>query len=124
MRLAPRTLYGTNDRAWKFWEQARGAERQSGTDALEVCYLCVMLGFRGELRQRPEQLQTWVAAAKARIAKVEPQESAFAGDLDPPTRVPPRLAQEKFQRAVLLGCVLLLLLIPVAAFLLIYLIGQ
>ncbi len=52
-------LYGTNDRAWKFWEQARLAQARPGSEALEVMFLCVMLGFRGESarpHRRPEQL--------------------------------------------------------------------
>src|SRR5262249_38504824 len=32
------------ERAWRFPEMAQRA----GSDLLEVCYLCVMLGFRGE----------------------------------------------------------------------------
>ena len=39
------SLYGTNDRAWRFWEQARLAESRAGSSALEVFYLCVILGF-------------------------------------------------------------------------------
>src|SRR6266542_1696572 len=53
-------LYGTNDRAWKFWEQARRAESRLEKDALEVFFWCVMLGFGGELRQQPDKLQAWV----------------------------------------------------------------
>ncbi|MBX7104887.1 MAG: DotU family type IV/VI secretion system protein, partial [Gemmataceae bacterium] len=34
---------GSSDRAWKFWEQARLAEKRAGTDALEIFYWCVML---------------------------------------------------------------------------------
>ena len=39
-------LYGTNDRAWHFWEQARLADTRPGTEALSAFFLCVMLGFR------------------------------------------------------------------------------
>ena len=46
-------LFGTNDRAWKFWEKARRPLTRTDSDVLEVYYLCVMLGFRGELRDDP-----------------------------------------------------------------------
>src|SRR5689334_16971706 len=42
-------LSGTNDREGKFWEQAKLTEARSGSDAIEVFFLCVMLGFRGEV---------------------------------------------------------------------------
>src|SRR5262249_62306200 len=67
-------LYGTNDRAWKFWEQARKAEARPGTDALEVYYLCVVLGFRGDLRNAPERLAGWRNTIESRIAKGQGQE--------------------------------------------------
>jgi type VI secretion system protein ImpK len=55
-------LYGTNDRAWKFWRQAELAQSRAGTDAVEAFFLCVALGFRGELRERPDRLaRNWGA---------------------------------------------------------------
>jgi type VI secretion system protein ImpK len=52
-------LYRSQDRAPKFWEQARQAELRSDADAVEVFYLCMMLGFRGELRDNPGGLRDW-----------------------------------------------------------------
>src|SRR5205807_5159764 len=43
-------LYGTNDRAWKFWRQAELALALPQDDAVEAFFLCVMLGFRGQYR--------------------------------------------------------------------------
>jgi type VI secretion system protein ImpK len=63
------TLFGTNLRATEFWNQARRAETRTTTDALEVYFLCVMLGFRGELRDRPDELQRWVSVTQNRINK-------------------------------------------------------
>lgn len=40
-------LYGSNDRAWKFWRQAEMALSRPRSDALEVFFLCVLMGFRG-----------------------------------------------------------------------------
>jgi type VI secretion system protein ImpK len=45
-------------RAWRFWRQCELAELLGDIDALEVFYLCVMLGFRGE-RHDPKWLQRW-----------------------------------------------------------------
>jgi len=109
-------LYGTNNRAEWFWEQARLAESRPGSDALEVYFLCVMLGFRGEKRNHPEELQAWVNATQSRIAKNQSKEAAIPAELDPPTNVPPRQALEKLRRMFLIGGTVLLLLIPIAVF--------
>ena len=55
--------YNSAEAAWKFWEQAQKAEAQPGSDALEVYYLCVMLGFRG----KPNDLYSWVERVRPQI---------------------------------------------------------
>jgi type VI secretion system protein ImpK len=109
-------LYGTNERADAFWEQARRAEGRVGSDASEVFFLCVMLGFRGMLRGRPEQLSQWVNAVQARIAKGQGQDCPIPAEQDPPINVVPRQGRERLQRVVLIWGAALLLLIPVAVF--------
>jgi type VI secretion system protein ImpK len=117
-------LYRSNERAWKFWDQAQRAETRAGSDALEAFFLCVMLGFRGELREEPDRFRTWVAASQGRIAHSHTQEGPHPPELEPPTHVPPLRAREKFQRMVLLGGALVLLLIPVVAFVLVGYLSQ
>ena len=108
-------LYGTNDRAWRFWEQARLAEVRPGSDALEAFYLCVALGFRGELREMPTRLQAWAAAARHRILAGPKQEWSSPPELDPVTNVPPLHGREMLQRMVIAGGIFVLILIPIVA---------
>jgi type VI secretion system protein ImpK len=117
-------LYGTNDRAWRFWEQARRAESRPEKDTLEVFYLCVMLGFGGELREQPDRLRAWTAAARAMIAQIQGGEPPSAAEPDPPTQVPPLHGREQLRRMVLAGGGFLLLLIPVVAFFVVHKLGQ
>jgi type VI secretion system protein ImpK len=49
-------MYRTNDRAWKFWEQATMASARSDRVALQVFHLCMLLGFRGNLHERTREL--------------------------------------------------------------------
>ncbi len=109
-------LYGTNDRAWAFWEQAKRAVARSGSDALETFYLCVMLGFRGDYRGETEKLRAWVSSTQARIAQSQQSEWQTPEEVEPPTNVPPLHGTERFQRMVLTGAVVLLVLLPVAAY--------
>jgi type VI secretion system protein ImpK len=117
-------LYGTNDRAWRFWEQAEAAEIRPEGDALEVFFLCVMLGFCGELREEPDRLSAWVTATQARLVQARGQDWAAPPELDPPVHVPPLWDQERLQRLLLAGGVALLLLLPVATFVLVRRLGQ
>lgn len=117
-------LYGSNDRAWKFWEQARLAESRPESDPLEVSFLCVMLGFSGELRNQPDRLRQWVAATQARVAQIRGQEWAYPAELDPPTFVPPLRGRERLQRMVISGGLVLLVLIPLLAFFVVQHVGR
>ena len=116
-------LYGTNDRAWKFWDQAKIARSRPGTDALEVAYLCVALGFRGQLQSDAERLRTWIDSAKRRLGKVDELSWRYAADFEPPALVPPLVGREQLRRMAFAGWISLLVLIPIVSFLLIRKLG-
>ena len=113
-------LFGTNDRAWRLWEQARQAERQGDADALEASFLSVMVGFRGDAG--PDQARAWVAAARARQGRLKPWKAP--PEREPPTDVPPLRWRGRLRRAVLLCGLLLLLLVPLTAFFIARQLGQ
>ena len=101
-------LYGSNDRAWRFWEQARIAEDRRNELALGVFYLCVVLGFRGEYRETPDRLQSWLGDVRPRLTRGE-REWPAPPQLEETTAVPPRRGHEEMRRmAVAAGAVLLL----------------
>jgi Type VI secretion system protein DotU len=52
----------------KFWEEARSAETRCDIDALEVMHRCVMLGYRGAWRDKPEQLYAWTERIRQKLA--------------------------------------------------------
>ena len=118
------SVFGTNDRAWMFWEKARRASGRTDADVLEVYYLCVLLGFRGELRDDPAKLQAWTAVARGQIEKGVGQTWNVPPELDPPGNVPPLSGQESLQKMMLRCGVALMLLIPVAAFLVVLRVGR
>jgi type VI secretion system protein ImpK len=96
-------FFGTRLRAVKFWEQARLAEGPGDADALEVFYLCVMLGFRGKLRDDPEHLNSWRDAVAGIINSERPSRWPEKPDevALPPTDVPPLLARDRLPRLLL-----------------------
>lgn len=64
-------LYGVNDRAWEFWRQARVAEGRGDEELLRTLYLCVALGFRGQLRDDPQSLEQWMDRMKVRVSRYD-----------------------------------------------------
>jgi type VI secretion system protein ImpK len=122
-RKLEEALYGTNDRAWKFWEQYRLAEASS-PQALEAFYLCVLLGFRGELQGDPARLQAWRESAEAQLNKGRQTTWAGPPELPAVTNVLPLQGRERLRRALLLAGVGLGLGIYLAAFLTVYLLGR
>jgi hypothetical protein len=92
-------LYGgTQQRAWRFWDQALKAEGPRGSsEALEAYLWSVMLGFRGS---PPEGLNpaTWVGTVKQRVMTGRSTEFPAPPEKDLPVGVPPLRGRERFAR--------------------------
>jgi type VI secretion system protein ImpK len=109
-------LYDSRERAWQFWEQAQLAESRAGGDAVEVFFLCVMLGFRGDWRNKPDKLQDWQRTVKALVLDPRQRRWPMPDEVQPPTYVPPLTGRRRKQSMLLTGAISLLVLIPVAVF--------
>ncbi len=112
-------LYASNDRAWRFWEQARLAEARPDGTALVGFFLCVMLGFRGDLRDDPAALQAWLDATRIRLHRGNRTAWSKPPELQPRTLVPPLRGQERLRRMIYSGGLLLLVLLPILAFIMV-----
>jgi type VI protein secretion system component VasF len=103
-------LYGgTQQRAWRFWDQARKAEGPRGSsEALEAYLWAVMLGFRGG---PPGDLNpaTWVDAVKKRVLAARSAEFPIPPEREVPTSVPPLRGKERFTRMLRVAAVVLAL---------------
>jgi type IV/VI secretion system ImpK/VasF family protein len=111
-------LFGSNDRAWAFWERARAAEDRPRTEALEVFYLCAALGFRGELAEDPARFREWLDSARRRLTSEEGWPGPPA--LEPECRVPPLTGGARFRKMALLAGASALVAIPALAILLVW----
>lgn len=79
-------LYKLNKRNNEFWEQAQRAQTRPTRDAIEVYYLCVMLGFRGKMHEKLVELSAWRDAVQTQITEPEAREYvAPQGLVVPPT---------------------------------------
>ncbi len=110
-------FFSTNDRAWRFWEQAKLAAARSQDDDLEVFYLCVVLGFRGEWVEEPNKVKAWLGATRERLLKGLRQEWSGPPALNPPARVPLRYGKLRLRQMATVAVVVTLAVIPVVALL-------
>lgn len=109
-------LYGSNDRAWKFWEQAQLADKRPTKSALRAFFLCAMLGFRGDYRDNVAALTAWVDATRKRLSQDEPGDWIKPPDREIRTAVPPLFGRESLRRMIIACGSSLLILVPIVAF--------
>jgi type VI secretion system protein ImpK len=110
-------LYFTNDRAFRFWQQADVAQARSGTDALEVFYLCVMLGFRGEGPPPPQTVAGWRDAVEEQLTRAQSKSWAGPQELQPDVYSAPRRGRDRLRLTLVALVALLGVLIPAVTYL-------
>ena len=102
--ILEQALFGSRERASKFWEQADIVLRRPnaprvtyppGADAMETFFLCIVLGFRGTYRENPGKIREYVDEMRPQVARAadwpypgdargQDQHRAPPGPRDPP----------------------------------------
>lgn len=85
-----------------FWDQVRRAERK-GVDSQEAFFLCIILGFRGALREDPDKLNAEVSRLRAQITQNLGKDLPLPPELEPGTNVPPRRGLERLKRMLIVS---------------------
>lgn len=116
-------LFGTEQGAVAFWEQAAQAVQRPDSDACEGFFLCVHLGFRGAWRETPDQVAAWTRSARARLAAELSTPWPAPPALEMVAQAPPLRQRERLRRTLLAVGVSLGLLAPLAAWLLVRQLG-
>ncbi len=117
-------LFETNIRYRNFWDQAKLAEAlPDAADVVEGFLMCVLLGFRGELAERPEAFKEWVTAARSRCSKGYGKELAAVAEKKTTSAVPLLLAVEGYRKMAKVVWAGVLVAIPVVTALLVVLLG-
>jgi type VI secretion system protein ImpK len=112
------SLFETNIRYRNFWEQARQADSTAdATDSIEAFLLCVLLGFRGELADRPDSFREWVSAAKSRSGKGYGKDLPAIPETTPSSNVPLLMGGDAYRRMSQRLGLAVLAAIPVVTFL-------
>jgi type VI secretion system protein ImpK len=61
------SLYKESAAAIRFYEKAAEAEKRDSTNPLETFFVCVALGFRGDLRSDTEEIARWASRVHERV---------------------------------------------------------
>jgi type VI secretion system protein ImpK len=93
--------YGTNDRAWKFWRGANQALAVGDVEMAEVYFICLMLGFRGQMADDRSGLADWVEKARRLIETRKARLWSDPSSREPRTFVPPLGGHKSFESASL-----------------------
>lgn len=113
-------LFGTTDRAWMFWEQAEKAKGRQGSTALEVFFLCVVLGFQGKFRGQQTELEAYIKTMRTQIANMQQLDTPQVATRGvPTTSVPWLTGRKQFEQMLLVASLELLLIIPILVFVLV-----
>lgn len=123
-KILEHKMFGCRDRGWKFWEQAKRAENLSAPDALEVFYLAVILGFRGDYAGNFPRLNEFLTNVRTLLEKTEETDPPLPVDGKPITYVPALKGVGRKKRMLLFASILLVILVPVVAFLAVYFLGN
>jgi type VI secretion system protein ImpK len=120
-------LYNSTDRAWMFWLQCKTARELAVLDALEVFYLCVVLGFRGMAGEGgdevardwpdvPQDLKTWCDEIREQLDAPGQDAVALPPSGQPPTNVPALQGASHFQSMLQAWAVVLFIIAPALGF--------
>lgn len=108
-------LYASNDRAWKFWGQAKFAADRPGVDALEAYFLCVMLGFTGDKVDDVARLADWSAVTRKQLRQAGGGAWRAPPGVEPGTHVPPLRGRQALQRLLMIASAVLVATVPLVA---------
>lgn len=123
------SLFGSLDRATRFWDQADLVLKRPNTprpvvaigpDAAETYFLCIALGFRGKFLENPAKVREYVEEMRPQLGRTSAWESPR--DLGFTTNVEPLTGKRTLRRVILIyggvSLALLLILLILAKFML------
>jgi type VI secretion system protein ImpK len=105
-------LFGMNERAAEFWKQAQRAQTRPNHDGLEAYFLCVMLGFRGDLADKPDEVVSWRVGVENQITQGEDREYSAPPGLSVTPNVRPLKGAAVMGKWFMIATMIALLYIP------------
>jgi type VI secretion system protein ImpK len=106
-------LFGSRRRATEFYARAEKAAALPIPDAISIFVLAVLMGFRGILRDSPEQVEAWLRT-NSRLVRFGEDQPTLPSLSAPPAGAPPQEGQLKLLWQVVLGIIVATMLLVTA----------
>lgn len=112
-------FYNSNDRAWRFWDQAKISEQLPNLDLLEIFFLCTYLGFQGVYADQKNILEAWQKKTAQRLNAKKSMEN-IQWETGIITNVPPRNSFLAFRQMLIVVGITVSIIIPILVFITIF----
>lgn len=117
-------IFGTNDRAWRFWDYVNSDAARHHMELQEIALLCVLHGFQGQWADSHAELSLWVEKSRARLLKSTTDSWSPPPTLPIMANSPPLRGQIELDLVVRLAIIAGVLLVPAISFFMVYSIGS
>ncbi|MFM1802737.1 MAG: hypothetical protein RJA81_2089 [Planctomycetota bacterium] len=114
------SIYGTNDRAWRFWDYVNSPEAGQNRCVMHVVLECILHGFEGQMTDSPARLRNWFESY--RMAFIQKGLATWTPPPDLPViaNVPALTGERMLERSIQFALATGTVLIPLTSFLIIY----
>lgn len=114
------TIYGTNDRAWRFWEYVRSSESGKHRCVMNLAIACVLHGFQGQMVDSPVDLRKWYYNYRENLIQKSVRSWKLPPDLPVVANVPALKGSKSLEWSIRLALLTATVVIPLLSFFIIF----
>lgn len=113
-------LFGTNDRAWRFWDYVNSENVSKNMEVSQISLSCIMHGFQGQLVESHTELAVWVEKCNASLYQSARESWSPPPSLPIVAETPALKGFDNLELAIQLVISFGVLLVPAISFLIVY----
>lgn len=113
-------LYGTNDRAWRFWDYVHCQPAGSDYQLKTVAISCVLYGFQGQMAESRTELNKWYDDWRTDVIQHSIESWNAPPDLPIAANVPALKGSDELELSIKVALLTAIVMIPMMSFLILY----
>lgn len=113
-------IYGTNDRAWRFWEYVRSVQCSESRSVMNLVIACVLHGFQGQMVDSPSEMRKWFDNYREGLIQKSVRIWKLPPDLPVVANVPALSGTRSLERSIRIALMAGTVVIPLISFLIIF----
>lgn len=114
------TIYGTNDRAWRFWEFVRSSQSGEHRSVMNLVIACVLHGFQGQMVDSPAELRKWFDNYRDSLIQKSVRNWKLPPDLPVVANVPALNGSKSLEWSIRMALLAGTVVIPLLSFLIVF----